>query len=177
MALAAGFGRRLDFTKEKTSINSDYQKDIVTGRAHRHSHKSATTRKLTPPLALPLSAKSRGEGKNGAARSSPRSSRGEVGWAYGPARPTLGGGPPPERQLEIFADSRQSEHARGGGIWRRLTKSPTSASHAAPAPSSGCAAPALRFGRFAVTAPGRRGKGLSSRVAERKRPSVPVTPY
>src|ERR1019366_2652813 len=35
--------------------------------------------------------------------------------AYGPARPTLGGWPSPERQLEIFADSRQSEHARGGG--------------------------------------------------------------
>src|SRR5208283_2740026 len=38
--------------------------------------------------------------------------------AYGPARPTLGGWPSPERQLEIFADSRQSEHARGMEIGR-----------------------------------------------------------
>jgi hypothetical protein len=66
----------LDFTKEKTSINSVSQKELVAGRAHRRAHKSATARKLAPPLALPLPAKSRGEGKNGAARSSPRSLHG-----------------------------------------------------------------------------------------------------
>jgi len=38
--------------------------------------------------------------------------------AHGPARPTLGGWPSPERQLEIFTDSRQSEHARGDGARR-----------------------------------------------------------
>src|SRR5208283_950145 len=47
--------------------------------------------------------------------------------AYGPARPTLGGWPSPERQLEIFADSRQSEHARGGA-------SSLAAADALPAP-------------------------------------------
>ena len=32
--------------------------------------------------------------------------------AHGPACPTLGGWPSPERQLAIFSDSRQNEHAR-----------------------------------------------------------------
>ena len=41
--------------------------------------------------------------------------------AYGPARPTLGGWPSPERQLEILSDSCQSEHARG---WRPEQKLP-----------------------------------------------------
>jgi hypothetical protein len=48
------------------------------------------------------------------------------------------------------------------------------AGHAAPSPSSGCAAPALRFGRFAVTAPDRRGRGLSSRVADEGRPMAAI---
>ena len=78
MALAAGFAGLLDFTKEETSTNSDNQKDIVAGRARRDSRKSATARKLAPPLALPLPAKTRGEVKKGAARSSPRL-RGEAG--------------------------------------------------------------------------------------------------
>ena len=52
----------------------------------------------------------------------------------------------------------------------RCSRSSIGTGHVAPSPSSGCAAPTLRFGRCAMTAPGRRGKGLSSRVANEKRP-------
>jgi hypothetical protein len=45
LALAAAFAGLLDFTKEEISTNSDYQKDIVTGRARRHARKSATAQR------------------------------------------------------------------------------------------------------------------------------------